>query len=294
MLLTCLGLFAIAAPCLLIGLAKDRPDSPFEYLKTRRPLRHYATRTVIALPFFAMLSLFLPAFSFAKSQVGHVFAYDWDQTFLTLDRAIHGTDAWRLIHPLIGYAAVTFAISMAYQVWILLLYMAVPWLWIVRMPKSLRQQFGVSYLLCWIIIGGLCANIFASVGPCFLEPITGDSHFRPLMDYLNATDRQFPILALDVQQSLLEWRGKGDGSLGRGISAMPSMHVSVALLTFLGMRRIGRVAGWAFGGFFVVIVLGSVHTGYHYAVDAYASVLLTLLIWWGVGRIFAVNGLARS
>lgn len=285
MVLIIVGLFVIAAPYLLLKLAKVRPESPFQYLRTSRSLRLHAMRTFIALPFLFMVSLFLPSFSLAKSHVGHVLPYEWDQAFLAMDLAIHGTDAWQLVHPLIGYAPITFGISIAYQIWIFLLYIAVPWLWIVKMPKTLRKQFGLSYMLCWIIIGAIFANIFTSVGPCFLEPITGDAHFRPLMDYLTVTDRQYPILALDVQQSLLEWRVNGDGKLGSGISAMPSMHVSIALLVFLMMRRIGRVAGWVFGTFFVVILLGSVHTGYHYAVDGYASMLLTMLIWWGSGML---------
>jgi PAP2 superfamily len=289
LMLIAVGLFVIVAPYMLRRLAKVRPESPLKFLGTDRSLQLHAARLVVALPFLFMVSLFLPAFSLAKSNVGQFFAYDWDQAFVAMDIAIHGTDAWRFVHPLIGYAPVTYAINMAYQIWIFLLYIAVPFLWIIRMPKSLRKQFGLSYILCWILIGALFANIFASVGPCFLEPMTGDNHFRPLLEYLSKTDRQFPLLALDVQQKLLEWRAKDNGNLGGGISAMPSMHVSIALLVFLGMRRIGRVFGWVFGTFFVVILLGSVHTGYHYAVDGYASIILTLLIWLGVGRLSTVN-----
>jgi PAP2 superfamily len=285
--LVIVGLFAVGAPYLLYRLVKERPHSPFAFMGSDKSIQRYLRRLDNALPFLFMLSLFLPAFSLAKSHVGYFFPYVWDQTFLELDRTIHGTDAWRLLQPLIGYPVVTFVIGMAYQVWILLLYMAVPCLWVMSVPKSLLRQFGLSYVLCWTIIGGLFANIFASVGPCFLEPMLGNDHFSPLMDYLRDSDRRFPVLALDVQQRLLEWRAEDDGNLGRGISAMPSMHVSIALLAFLGMRRTGRIAGWVFGAFFVVIVLGSVHTGYHYAVDSYAAIILTLLIWWAVGRFFS-------
>lgn len=283
LLLMAIGLIAIAAPFLLFRLAMDRPESPFDYLRTSRPLRVYTTRIVVALPFLSMLGLFLPAFSLAKSHVGYMVSYSWDKTFLLMDRAIHGTDAWELIHPLIGYAPITFGIGMAYQIWILLLYVLVPMVWTMRIPKSLRKQFGLSYVLCWTIIGAILANIFSSVGPCFLEPMTGNNDFRPLMDYLYATDRQFPIFALDVQQSLLKWQLRGDGNLGRGISAMPSMHVSIAFLMYLMMRRIGRVAGWVFGAFFVIIFLGSIHLGYHYAVDGYLAIAVTLGIWFAVG-----------
>ncbi|HMO69504.1 MAG TPA: phosphatase PAP2 family protein [Novosphingobium sp.] len=105
------------------------------------------------------------------------------------------------------------------------------------------------------------------------------------MAYLKEADRQFPVLVLDVQQLLLFWHFSGEHGLGRGITAMPSMHVGLAFLFFLAMRHQGRIAAWAFGAFFVVIALASVHLGYHYAVDGYVSMALTGAIWWAAKRL---------
>ena len=66
---------------------------------------------------------------------------------------------------------------------------------------------------------------------------------------------------------------------------MPSIHVSTALLFFLLWRRLSRLMGWAMGVFLVAILIGSVHLGYHYAIDGYVSIVLAGAAWWGVGRI---------
>ena len=132
------------------------------------------------------------------------------------------------------------------------------------------------------------ATIFASVGPCFLEPIKGDPHFAAQMAYLESANEQVPILTLHVQDLLLEWYRAGDRGLGSGITAMPSMHVAMAMLFWLAVRRVSPVAGKLFGAFFVTIWIASVHLGYHYAVDGLVSVIATYAIWrfasWAIDR----------
>lgn len=68
---------------------------------------------------------------------------------------------------------------------------------------------------------------------------------------------------------------------------MPSMHVAQAFLFFLAMRKISRRAGLYFGVFVVIVMIASVHLGYHYAVDGYVSIAVTLLIWAVAGVVAA-------
>lgn len=278
-----LSISLIFAFILTYNLAKYRPESPITFIKTHVKFKHSLRRFYRSIPILIAIILFSPAFSAMKSQVGVLSPYSWDSFFIRADLFIHGTDAWRIIHPIFGYPLITFTIGILYHVWVLLLYIGLPLICLMIRSKRLMQQFMVSYFLCWIVVGSLLANVFASVGPCFLEPMTGDAHFRPLMDYLTFADNQYPLQFLDVQSRLLQWSIENDSQLGRGISAMPSMHVSIALLFFLATRQLSKAAGWIFGAFFVIILIGSVHTGYHYAVDGYASIILTLAIWYSVG-----------
>jgi membrane-associated phospholipid phosphatase len=68
---------------------------------------------------------------------------------------------------------------------------------------------------------------------------------------------------------------------------MPSMHVSIAWLMALLGWRISRPVGWLLTAYCACIVLGSVHLGWHYAVDGYVSIILTSGIWFVTGRIIA-------
>jgi hypothetical protein len=88
-----------------------------------------------------------------------------------------------------------------------------------------------------------------------------------------------------VQHSL--WSVYADHAIvvGGGISAFPSMHVAVpALLTFATWRR-SRALSTALAAFTVVILISSVALGWHYAVDGYASILGSGIIWLLVARL---------
>jgi len=48
--------------------------------------------------------------------------FGWDAVFIQADRVIFGTDAWKILQPVLGYPIVTSALSIAYHAWILLIY----------------------------------------------------------------------------------------------------------------------------------------------------------------------------
>jgi hypothetical protein len=43
--------------------------------------------------------------------------------------------------------------------------------------------------------------------------------------------------------------------------------------------------GRAFLAFLALMLLGSVHLGWHYAIDGYAGIAGTIVLWWGCGRL---------
>ncbi len=257
----------------------ERPEALTSTIFERVAGAELRRRLIEALPILVCLTVFMSAFSAMKSSIPLFNEFDWDARFIELDRNIHGTDAWIVIQPIIGYPLVTSILSLFYHMWILLIYAGGVFFAFRRSDLALRRRYFLSYFLIWTINGCILAILMASVGPCFLEPVLGKSDFKPLMDYLHEADQQYPVLVLEVQNALISWHRLGDHGLGRGITAMPSMHVSLAFLFFLAVRKISRAAAWAAGIFVILILVGSVHLGYHYAVDGYLAIVTTYIIW---------------
>jgi PAP2 superfamily len=236
-------------------------------------------RVISSIVAVGLLIAFMPVFSAMKSAIPLFNPFQWDGYFIDLDRLIHGDDAWKLLQPVIGYPVVTSALAGIYHSWLLLLYAGTLFFVFYHKQPLLRQRYLIAYFLSWTVVGVLLAIVFASVGPCFVEPITGRTDFVPQMEYLRTANEQYPVWVLSVQDLLLESYLQSDRGLGRGITAMPSMHVSQALLFFLAARHISKMAAWVAGLYLGLIMIGSVHLAYHYAVDGYVSIIVTAVIW---------------
>jgi membrane-associated phospholipid phosphatase len=113
------------------------------------------------------------------------------------------------------------------------------------------------------------------------------------MQYLHHTRTHWRIWTLDAQDMLWKSYVTGKGDI-QGISAMPSMHLTIAtLLALLGWRT-NRYMGIGFTAFATAIFLGSIMLGWHYSVDGIAGVALAVLFWFVAGRITAAWAAYRA
>lgn len=210
--------------------------------------------------------------------------FSWDQTLSDLDRALHfGWLPWQWLQPVLGYWPITFLLSINYSIWFMVMWTF--WMAVAFSERPQRMQFLVTFALSWIILGSFLATAFASAGPCFFGNLgLGENPYADLMSYLRAADQNAPIFALNVQNLL--WQGYADAGTEMGISAMPSLHNATALLMVLASRSFHPAIQWALKVHCVLIFLGSIHLGWHYAVDAYVSYAATLVIWYGIASRF--------
>jgi hypothetical protein len=248
-----------------------------------------ADRLLTALPILVFLPVFISVFTSFKTMIPLIHAYDWDPTFAALDQALHGGVApWALLQPLLGRPWLTSTINAAYQTWFFVLYGVVFWqAFSLRRPR-LRMQFFLTFVLSWMLLGTLAGTSLASVGPCYYGYVVdGADPYAPLMDYLRQANASYPVWSLGVQEMLWDRYAEGGFGIGGGISAMPSMHVSSAFLFLLIGRRANRVAALGFAAFALLILVGSVHLGWHYAVDGYFAIPATWAIWRIVGWALA-------
>ncbi|MFM5924739.1 MAG: phosphatase PAP2 family protein [Novosphingobium sp.] len=221
-------------------------------------------------------------FASYKTLIPKIVPFWADPHLAALDRTILGTDAWRITHAVIGPLG-TVALDRAYSLWFMVMTVLLGWFCFSRDPK-LQLRGLLTYFLCWSLLGIVLATAFASVGPCYVEQFYRDPHFAPLMANLQATNEQHELFATFAREWLLKTFGKDQ--FGSGISAMPSLHVTIAMLCFLacydyGQRRWLTVASALFAA---TIFVGSVHLGWHYASDGLVGMTAVVLIWWATGR----------
>ena len=97
--------------------------------------------------------------------------------------------------------------------------------------------------------------------------------------------------ALSNQAYLRAALGQGHIVVGAGLSAMPSMHNALAILFALAAFQVGPFIGRVMTGYAMLIWIGSIHLGWHYAIDGIVAALLTWIIWrfsgWATDRLLA-------
>jgi hypothetical protein len=246
-------------------------------------------RLVFALPALLLLPVFISSFTLIKAAVPLLRPYAWDRQLAAFDQALHGgVQPWVWLQGLLGHPLLTATLNLAYHLWFFIMLALLYWMVFCAERAALRMQFLLSFVLSWALLGNVMAIMFSSVGPCYYGLTqAGDDPYAGLLHYLQQTDREVPLLALRVQALLWQDYQQHSNVSGLAIAAMPSMHVASATLLALLGWRLNRAAGVALTVFAVLILLGSVHLGWHYAVDGYAGALGAALLWTLVGRLQA-------
>ncbi len=237
------------------------------------------------------IPLFLTIFTNLKQVIPNMNEFSWDQRFMMIDFIIHGENhPWELIQPFLGYPSITNALDVIYITWFYILYFFIIWMGFSR-RRRLRAQFFLSITISWVIIGTILATLFSSAGPCFYQNVTGDGDsYRNLMDYLVKIHEQKFLFAIIFQNALWESYKINYVGVFSGISAMPSIHVATSVIFSLVAWKVRPVLGITFFLYALIIQVGSVHLGWHYAVDGYLGAILMVLVWKAVDRFLTMIG----
>jgi hypothetical protein len=238
---------------------------------------------------FALLPLFGWDFGFLKALIPFLHPYDLDPTFAAWDKALHfGRAPWEWLQPVLGFPMATSGLSLVYALWFILLYGVNFWQAFDRRNPTLRMQYLLCTTLLWAVLGNVGGVVFASGGPVYYGRLSGlPDPFLPLFQYLDAANGEWLNFSRQIQEKLWELyliNGR-DGLIANSISAMPSLHLASSFGFYLVARATNRWLGRAFLVFVVLMLLGSVHLGWHYAIDGYAGIAGAALLWWGCGRL---------
>lgn len=253
------------------------PSAPLPELRSRLSTLQPRLFVTVFISF-----LVLAAFTSFKVSIPAVSPFYADPYLVALDRWLHGTDPWKIVRVFPEWMTrfVDFTYS---QIWFAV---ALGILLNAAMFDS-RAEFRRLVAMSFMIYAGLgigLATLLSSVGPVFYDKYYADP--------------QFPLLVKDIYQhgyavtqiAMMDYLRAAASSnvflVGTGISAMPSVHVAVAVSVAWYLSSRGPLAasiGWAFAG---LIMFGSVYTGWHYAVDGYVSFLLVTMLWFGLSAYY--------
>ena len=256
----------------------------------RSPLRRLPE---IGIAFLSLMTVVSSMTVFKTTVVGAA-GYHWDISFAAIDRALFGTDPWRISHAILDRSWMTDALDRLYHP--LFMPMVLGYILCLVLPghPALRRTYMGSYLVAWVLIAMGLAWAFASAGPVYEGALWGDgTTYAPLLERLAAQEAETrPFYALRAQAYLLAAQERGLSQFGGGISAMPSMHVVLAALWAFAGWHLSRWLGLVLTLYTALIWVGSVHLGWHYAVDGIVSLAVLAAIWWSVGRLVGLYPIA--
>ena len=277
-------LLALATLGLLVPPLLARSDSPLA--AALKPLRARFGSPLLAIgaigPLILMPAMFT-GYGLLKVLMPVHAPFAWDDSFAAADRILFlGYQPWTWTHAVFGSLPATVFIDRMYTLWILFLSVAIL-SFALFAPRYDRARFFLCFTAGWVLLGVGGAWLGSSAGPCYSALIGASSapEFAPLMAKLHAIQDSGAVHldAVRWQGVLWDFHDARAYSFGMGISAMPSLHNAIAVLYALALFRVGRHIGTFACLYALIIFIGSIHLGWHYAVDGIVSTAAMLGIW---------------
>lgn len=247
-------------------------------LKTRLPLKEAIDANLLAIRAVItgglLLVLQITLLTWLKMLLPYWSGGFWaDPILARLDHYFFGIDPWRLAR----FAGGEHIITTAYAAWLFVIPSAL-YLLLLTKPSSAKS----TALLSAFGIIAVCAFsqfLVPSAGPLFFDLAGWGNRFEGI-EGPAALAREWL------------WRFHTDGVVkaGIGISAMPSMHVALALWLVVIARKYHWILAALAFCYFALILLGSVYLGLHYASDGIFSVIAVAVIF----RITSHDCLSRA
>lgn len=208
-----------------------------------------------------------------------------------IDRAIHfGVDPWRYLYAIGQNDVVRAVAEWNYnQAWFIFCYAILFFVAVSSKAAAIRSRYLITYMLVWIIVGNVLAGLFLSAGPAFYGLVNGDTaRFGEQLAFLAASGDSTHSAAR-VQAYLWNFYQSGNAGLGSGISAFPSMHVGLVTLNALFIFEASRKWGIAAFVYVGIVLASSVYLAWHYAIDGYVSIAVTVIVFLVVRKAFRLT-----
>jgi hypothetical protein len=233
---------------------------------------------------FQLVALQMGALTWLKVMLPAVIPYWADPALASLDRAILGTDAWRLVPE-----SLMRPFDIIYLTWAPLETLSLFFILCLR-PSRIKARAMIGYFLTFGVMGVFGQYLLSSVGPVFYDRLLGGDHFSGLVARI---DTHADVMKISSNM-LWDSYAAHTRMIANGISAMPSMHVASTVWIALALSSLWpklRVLGWIY---WLVIFIGSFALGWHYFLDGVAGTIGTLACWALAKQLLAREGEPES
>ena len=209
----------------------------------------------------------------------------YDRGLYRLETALHfGVNPGRLLQGLFPYPPLWRVLDHYYGAFILTVMAGLGWFAATLSIRD-RARFAAGFVLLWVT-GSWIYLAVPSLGPCYVlkDDYTNVRASMPLQSA--AMDL---LLAQYGRVHSFHRRPEGtDLTPYLGVAAMPSLHVGAQAFLMLFARRRSRVLFLLFAFLTALTLFTSVVSGWHYAIDGYAALLLAWVAF-KIGSLTAPN-----
>jgi len=223
--------------------------------------------------FMLLAGMNLIAFMWMKPLLNYFVPFTADPLLANIDHVLFlGHDPWTLV----SWMSFPAAGLIYHPAWFVLMIVA-----LLRTaaapPSPEKSAVLLGYFVLWSLVGPAIHTMIPAAGPIFFERLDYGPRFASL-------DSGPETKA--VADYLWSIYSTGSFGAGSGISAMPSMHVTISSWTVIAFNffvprwRGVAVLGW------VVIFLMSIALGWHYACDGIVGAIAALACHFALLRLF--------
>lgn len=189
-----------------------------------------------------------------------------DPLLARADHLLFGTDPWRIAAAGFGWADP--AIDRAYIVWAPVKFIVL--IVLLMLPESDNKTRALLSYFLIMASAALGQYVLSSAGPVFFAQFGFGNRYSAL-----------PVEPWVAAARSYLWRDylRNGGNIGTGISAMPSLHVAIALWVALVVRAYAPKLAALGYSYFALILVGSVLLGWHYASDGVVAIAIAVIAW---------------
>lgn len=205
-----------------------------------------------------------------KQEIPLLNSTTWDRQLEHIDRIVHfGCSPSELCLTVGSIDWLARTIDWLYAVWYLLTPVVLVY-FLIHPIRGTRWHFFTCFILLWII-GGSLAICFPSLGPTYVNPTQYTGLNAPTAHSLQHElwIHYQELLTNPAQYNVVNFEG---------IAAFPSLHVGIVVLYTIALRH-SKPVFWMLALYSVIVQVGSVFLGWHYAVDGYFAAILAIAIY---------------